>query len=787
MCDCNSPKTIRDDPEHGMPMFTESIPIAGSIVADSSDGGHADGDAADGPPIPRPFPGRPTPLEPFFPHFQRCNFSFPNGCWMLTITPITGRKLVGTLRVDRGAPASGADSLIFSGDLYRQLLVLDPHVIDPPLLDPRLLVLPRVSGSIAGNVSRPGPIIGGLPIFRKRRIPIFPRAQYHSYLKGIRLSVPLFSLGKCKVTIDVEQFDYTHPPAGSFQGSFPATASRTLRFSLDAAPDPLAPLFTSAFYTGRMSVGGVDTAAVELVWVSSFMRRAVLEIDTLTGAVAPQPVPNAAGTGTEFFDTVFAQAGWQLTVVQDQTNIPVPAGVTANACWSSANLHALMLTVRNPATNLDAEWRTHLVVVPATMGCSRGVMYDQIGVPREGSASFSNDGYPVSNSANFGTAANQQQRNVPRAFLRSATHEVTHAFNQIHQESETVADNSIMTTTPSVADVLGGPATGAPGVFPDQINLGFNTTVRNHLAHMPDPIVRPGGWPFASWFGGTSPQASDYNAFDSSEISLDVMVSPSRPALGQPVLVTWTLANNSSGDLMVPNDVSLEGTFATMEVTDGRGTTRPVRSFAIICDDVALRPLSPGATLTSSYRAFWSTAGFAFERPGRHELAVSVAWSASGVPVYVRGSAAVHVDFPLTDADNAAAALAMHPSVGMWVALDGKADHLTDAVERVAALTGGGRRGAARMATGGAADGSSVTNSRTGQAFADLASGSTPLPTVTRDGPDRLATRGRGAAKKSAAKKSAAKKSSAKKSAAKKSAATKPRSGVRTGVARRLR
>jgi hypothetical protein len=274
-----------------------------------------------------------------------------------------------------------------------------------------------------------------------------------------------------------------------------------------------------------------------------------------------------------------------------------------------------------------------------------------------------------------------------------------------------------MTTTPSVADVLGGPATGAPGVFPDQISIGFNTTVRNHLAHMPDPVVRPGGWPFASWFGGTSPQASDYAEFDASELSVSVTVEPSRPALGQPVMVTWTLSNNGAEDLMVPNDVSLEGTFATMDVTDNRGRVQPVRAFAIVCDDVALRPLPPGASLTSRYRAFWSTAGFAFERTGRHDVAVSVAWSANGVPVYARGSADLFVDYPLTAADNDAAELALHPEVGMWVALDGEADHLTEAVSRVAALTRSSR-GAAAVAGDGADSG--VAGSRTGQAFAHI-------------------------------------------------------------------
>ena len=36
-------------------------------------------------------------------------------------------------------------------------------------------------------------------------------------------------------------------------------------------------------------------------------------------------------------------------------------------------VNGLMTTVRNPATDLDAEWHMHLVVVPATLGCGRGV------------------------------------------------------------------------------------------------------------------------------------------------------------------------------------------------------------------------------------------------------------------------------------------------------------------------------------------------------------------------------------------------------------------------------
>jgi hypothetical protein len=350
-----------------------------------------------------------------------------------------------------------------------------------------------------------------------------------------------------------------------------------------------------------------------------------------------------------------------------------------------ANLHALMSAA--PAADLDAVWNVNLLVVPAKLGCSRGVMFDTIGTPREGCATFCDDGYPTSDSSNFGTAANHKQRDVPRAYLRSATHEVTHTFNQIHQEDETAADNSIMTTTPSVANLLGGPSTGAPGVFPNQIELNVNTTVRHHLNHMPDPVVRPGGWPFAAWRNqGNPPQATDRAIFLPSELELAVTAGATRVALGQPVELSWTLTNRSPVVLVVPNDVSTEALFATIMVTDGAGRQRPARTFVIRCDAAALAPVKPGQSISAKTRVFWSTAGFAFENPGRYRITVSLHWSARGIPVGVDGSVDVFVNYPTSDADNWAAGLVLHPEVGIWVALGGDAYHLPEACRRLADL-----------------------------------------------------------------------------------------------------
>ncbi|CAL9339251.1 hypothetical protein [Streptomyces sp. Tu 3180] len=683
------------------------VPVATLILAEEELPG-AQRPPGPGTGTPPPFPPPPD-APPALPPSRPCAPDFRDGCYEVTIRSDLSvlRATVGTLRVDRAAPASGPDGVIVSGDLYHR-----PDPVVPPL--PLSLPFPPGSpfpvdpGAPTGD-GRGGTARGASPAATASRtdlpfplllprIPVLPRDRYRSYLRGTRLVVPRRTplSTPCQVIVDVDEFDYTRPPPGSFRGTFPSTPSRSLRFVLTqvpAAPSPL-PFLDGPGFEGRVLEGGIDRGSVTLRWVSGFLRRAVLEIDTLLGAVPPQPVPNAAGTADEFFDTVYATAGWQLTVdhAEAQADVPVPAGVTPDACWSPAGLHALMSSVRKAGTDLDAEWRTHLVVVPATMGCSRGVMYDQIQVPREGSASFSDDGYPDSDSAHFGAAENRRQRDVPRAYLRSAAHEVTHAFNQIHQETETAADNSIMTTTPSVADVLAGPLTGAPGVFPDQISLGFNPTVRNHLAHMPDPVVRPGGWPFASWLPAGAPQAADRNLFRDDELRLEVTAETDRTPLGAPVTVSWKLTNTSGVALLVPDDIRLEALFATMSSSDESDEEKAVRPFVIACDAAKLAPLAPGEWLEADYRVFWSSDGFPLERPGRHTVTVTVAWSAGGVPVGVTGSCGIWVDRPTTEEENRDAALVLHPEVGKWVVLGGDAPHLEEAVTRLRTLDDGAVR-----------------------------------------------------------------------------------------------
>lgn len=586
-----------------------------------------------------------------FPHF--CLINLKAGGYRISITPTTPSlvRYRGTLRVEK---AGGSTTI--SGDLYRFISLPFPPLPAPPITLPTL------------------------PL----NLPIYSRRQYYSYLKvtGIQQS-PVFTTGPCRLTLTMQEYLYTQPPAGSFNGTFPAApGTRTVQLVLE--PKPAAPGFGSSYFEGKLLEGGVEKATVVLGWVSDYFRRATLEIDTLQNAVAPQPVPALSGSGTEDFRTVFATVGWDLAVVYDQVQLIPPAGVVPTDCWPHPKLHELMLSVRKPTTNLDSEWRMHLVVVPAKMGCSRGVMYDQIGVPREGVASFSHDGYPTTDSLNFGAAANQMQRDVPRAFLRSASHEVGHGFNQIHQEQELGSDNSIMTTTPNVANVLGGPATGLPGVFPNNINLGFNNTCRRHLIHFPDIAVRPGGMTFGSGHGVIA--GTDRHFFDAEDLELVLKPEHTKVELGEPLPLRWTLTNHSSSPLPTPSDIRIETHNTFLSVTNPQGNAKLMPTFIIECEHVEMRLLQPGETLEGETRLFWSTNGFAFETPGKHIITARVTWTYGGTPLGVEDTAEVWVNFPQSTADNDAAPVLLDPEVGMYVALGGGAEHLTEAVARIKSL-----------------------------------------------------------------------------------------------------
>lgn len=566
------------------------------------------------------------------------NINLSQGCYRIVLlqraSPNISIIWIGTMRVDL------LNGVRISGDLYR-------YVID--------------TNGILGPRELPPPIASRM----NRTIPVFQREKYSAYFKATSIEQ---TLNPPRLSIVASHWYYFQPPHGEFDGDFIASGNLVL----DLQPNE------PGVFAGSWRVGSIGGSA-KIAKVSDYFRRATLEIDTLQGAVSPKAVTEAGVT--ENFKTIFAEAGWDLTVVYDEVNVNVPAGVDPNICWNDPDLHALMSNVRNASqADLDSVWHLHLLVVPANLGCDRGIMYDRIGVPREGVASFSDDGYRARDNPNYGTAADQLQRNVPRAFLRSACHEVGHGFNQIHQNfpSEPGADNSIMTTTPGVANHLA--AIG--GIFPEDIALRFNTHVRDHLVHFPDIAIRPGGMTFSGRVHSPLIPVGLLNYFSADVLELELQPASRQIALGEPLQLRWTLTNRSHQPVPVPSDISIDALHTLITVTDPGGTPRLMPAFVIKTDSACVSLLQPGQSSEATTRLFWSSQGFAFMIPGKHLVEVRIVWQADGVPVGVRSNLDIWVNYPASAVDNDAAFLLLHPQVGMYVALGG-GDHLTEAVSRL--------------------------------------------------------------------------------------------------------
>jgi len=573
-----------------------------------------------------------------------CRTRLAEGCYTLNFVPI--RSSVFSTRY-RGTMRFETDSTghTFSGDLYSYRF-LDDVIMGDPVRLMRQAVLDPKRYHFTDEAA--GPSI----------IPIYKRRDYHSYLKGTSAMLLGFAPagGECPFTLTFDEFVYDHPATG-FDGSFNANPTRTVRFVMKKTSTPR--LYTGDAYSGSTNIG-----TVSMRWVSSYFRRAKLQIHTLSGSVPP---PTVNGDDIR---TVFATAGWDLSIVDGGT-ISMPStlpGQSATDSWSTSNLHRLMESVPGyDPTDLDTVWRSHLLAVQAELGCSRGVMFDSSGdlndIGREGSATFSDDGYNRSHSSNFGVAEDQMQRDFPRAFLRSASHEVGHAFNQIHQMYEGGSDNSIMTVTPSVADVLA--ASGQ--TFPDDILLAFNDTVKQHLKHYPDPAVRPGAM---SFFGAAvgAPEPADVAWIETLEV--EVRPSTSNVRLGEPLNLTWKLTNTGKHPVPVPEDLTTRALVSRVSVTDPDGKVTFMRPLDLdSCARIRLVTLKPGAALTGETVLYYGRDGFAMEKPGRHTVEVIVLWELAGVPVAAAGEADVWVAYPISHRDNRVATLLLDPDVGRAVAL----------------------------------------------------------------------------------------------------------------------
>ena len=547
-----------------------------------------------------------------------------HGCYLLQWTPPNPfwSRFNGTMRIERHDQGVTA-----SGDLYHHQPI-------------RVVSFP--SSRIIPNLG-PSPSAG---------IPIFARSDYRYYLRVTQILERSTTSNSFTMNFERRSFNVSN---NSWSNDGTYTALMTFKTAPANYP-------SGAIYVEGCSVtdpSGTDAGTISIGWVSKYLRKATLEVDR----VLQSEYPGNNGSGIDWQD-VYGAVDWDVNVYESDTNLGEPSGQS----WSDAEMHQAMLAQRD-SSDLDTEWRYHLICVRRLDSTSRGIMYDanagdSNNIPREGAGISSH--WMIPKSPQWGSVQGQRFGTVAAPYFRTAVHEIGHAMGLYHN----TVDNGFMNTTGVIA--------ANPGVFPSNIQWSFNAADAQRLRHMPDPWVRPGIIPFGQPYGYAPISPTDMMDMGGA-MALRVEPLLDSVPIGAPVRVRVTLTNNIDAPIDAPQSVSLKSEHVSGRVVDPSGASRSFRSVMRCIEEHDHEVLKAGASIYADITLLRGSEGALFPSSGVHQVEIDVAWELDGMPVRVSARASIMVTPPM-DGSHAKAALVTlaAPDLLLTLALGG--DHLDEGV-----------------------------------------------------------------------------------------------------------
>ncbi len=585
-----------------------------------------------------------TPL-PFDPGVITALKSLRCGCWLVNYRIHGAPALTaydGTMRVECHRAGRTASGDVYQRPRVRVRVPLPPDQwieIERPGKPP-LIIKHRYESVLA---SPPNPAAG---------IPILARSAYRWYLRVTQLLERLTLSGG--FTLGFEMMRFTSPNTWTSDGHFTAKMAWT--------PSPAGYPSASDYLEGDVfNAAGANVGRLKMGWISPYLRRAVVEIDRVSASEAP--LNNGAGIE---YRAVYDAVGWDVTVVQSDSNVAEPSGES----WSDAEAHATMLA-RRAATNFDSEWRYHILAVRRLDSTERGIMYDAFAtdsnnVPREGVAISSH--WTIPNTATWGLVRGLRFGTAVSPYFRTAIHELGHAMGLFHN----TVDNGFMNTTNVIADN----ATAATP-FPNNVQWSFATDDAKRLRHYPDPFVRPGAVPFGDASSTTPPITPADLSDDAGELQLTITAVRDDVPIGAPVRVELALQNNDDLPRRVPAVLGFKGGCVSGQVTGPDGVLRSFRALMHCVEDEPVQLLAPQAKVQDSLTLLRGPEGALFPSPGAYRIDVTLHWHEGGVELHCQGHTQVMVTGAVT-ASHAKAALKVLSTPDALLSLALAGDHLDE-------------------------------------------------------------------------------------------------------------